>query len=494
MPQGSWTQAERLKLSASAPSLQDMETSSIITTLGGGSGIDMAGLARNLATAQFEARSNRLARKSETLDRQISVASALKGKILQLASALGDRVRTGDLSPQPIVANSSVAAATRLAGGTVSGSFSLEVTSLAAGQTLASPSFASATASVGSGVLTLRFGSMASGQFSADTSRSAVDVTISSNATLADAAAAINAKGAGVTAYVANTTTGAKLMLKGEGGGGQAFILEAAEAPGEPGLSQLAWNPSSGDPARLLKSAANAAFKVDGLEYSSATNTADQAIPGVSLKLLATNIGTPTQISFNDPTPAINSAMQDLTAALNDIAADLKSATDPKTGDLARDTGALALRKSLGALAGTVILPGAVEGEPKTLSDLGLATERDGSFRLDSTRLANTLRTNAKGAGALFTADLFGVFSTIDRLARTANSVGNPGSIAGSISRYSAQKIKTTDDQSKLTEAQEKLRTQLVSRFAKTDTRVGASRATLSFIQNQVDIWSGGRN
>ncbi|MEY4237919.1 MAG: hypothetical protein RL339_520, partial [Pseudomonadota bacterium] len=53
-------------------------TSSIVTALGGGSGIDMVALATNLAQAQFEGRLSRIDSRSELLDRQISTASTLK--------------------------------------------------------------------------------------------------------------------------------------------------------------------------------------------------------------------------------------------------------------------------------------------------------------------------------------------------------------------------------------------------------------------------------
>ncbi|MBA4162981.1 MAG: flagellar hook protein, partial [Novosphingobium sp.] len=56
------------------------------------------------------------------------------------------------------------------------------------------------------------------------------------------------------------------------------------------------------------------------------------------------------------------------------------------------------------------------------------------------------------------------------------------------------QKARLASAQLDLTEAQEKLRSQLVTRFARTDTRVGASRATLSFLQNQIDAWNAPRN
>ena len=115
-------------------------TSSIVASLGGGSGIDMAGLATSLAEASFAARKDRLTTRSDTLERQISAASNLKSMILQLASSVGDRVRSGDVSTQPSIANSAVASVSRgVASG--SGSYSLEVTQLAAGQTLTGPAY-----------------------------------------------------------------------------------------------------------------------------------------------------------------------------------------------------------------------------------------------------------------------------------------------------------------------------------------------------------------
>ena len=41
-----------------------------------------------------------------------------------------------------------------------------------------------------------------------------------------------------------------------------------------------------------------------------------------------------------------------------------------------------------------------------------------------------------------------------------------------------------------LTEAQERPRAQLAARFAQSDSRVGAPRSTLSFLQNQIGAWN----
>jgi flagellar hook-associated protein 2 len=464
-------------------------TRSLVTALGAGSGIDMVALAENLAVAQFAGRTDRLAARSETLDRQISAASSIKNMLFSLATSLGERVRIGDLSPQPQVANGSVAQASLTGTRQPSGSYSLEVTALARSQTLASPVIAAPAGPVGAGSLTFRFGTISGAAFAEDTGHATVTVNIASGATLADVAGAINASGAGISAYVANTTEGAKLVLKGAEGAANGFIVEAAETPGEEGLAQFAWTPAAA-PERLLAGAANAAFRVDGLDMTSPTNTVSEAIPGVKLKLAAINTGNPTTVTFSDPSEAISQAMQDLTSALNEVAAELRTHTDPVSGDLARDSGARALRRAMAELAGGIVMPNAAAGEPRTLADLGLSTQRDGSFALDPRRLSATLAADPKGAAAMFTTGLFGVYASIDKLSRTVSRSSDPGTLAGSISRYTAQRAQVSDDQAKLADQQEALRARMVARFAVSENRIGASRATLSFIQNQIAAWN----
>ncbi len=471
------------------------QVGSIITTIGAGSGVDMVQLANDLAAAQFALRSDRLAAQSERLERQISAASSIKNKLAMLASALGERVRMGDLSSQPSVANPAVATASSPLGTIGAGSHSLEVLALARGQTLASGAFASSSTVVGAGTLTFRFGAATGSGFTEDPSKAALTVEVGSGATLADVAAAINAKGAGIKAYVAQTELGAQLVLKGAEGEQNGFIVEAAETPGEEGLAALAWDPTGGgDPARLTSIAGNASFKLDGLAMTSAGNDTGQIAPGLSLKLTGTNAGSPTQVNFGNPTANIAAAMQDLVSALNEVAAELVAAADPMSGDLAGDPGARALKRAMSQLGSQIVMPGAAEGAPRTLSDLGLAIERGGTFKLDTARLQATLQRDPAGAAAMFTTGLFGVYATFDKLSRNASSTGDPGSLAGSIVRYQAKSAALSEASTKLAEQQETLRASLVSRFAKADTRISASKSTLSFLQAQIDAWNASRD
>ncbi len=472
-------------------------TSQLVTALGGGTGIDMAALAQNLAAAQFAAKADRLTSQSNKLDREISSASAIKSMLVNLSASLGERVRNGDLSPQPVVANSAVAKGTLSGAARPKGSYSLEVTALAAAQTLTSPAFAAPASAVGSGTLTLRFGTVAGASFTEDTAHAATNITIPPGATLADVASAINAASAaasaganaGVSAYVARTASGAQLVLKGQTGAANGFVLDASETPGDPGLAALAWDPA-GDALRLKAGASDAAYKIDGLAMTSPGNAITDAIPGLNLSLTATNAGAPTQITFADPASGITAAMQELVSALNELSASVKTAADPKSGDLGQDPGARALQHALAQFGSQVIMPAATGNEPKTLTEIGLATQRDGSFRLDGVRLTAALKADRAGVSAMFTNGLYGVFASFDAIARGAAAASNPGSLGGSIARYTTLKTKTAEDQTALTAKQETLRSQLVSRFAKLNAGVGASRSTLSFLQNQIAAWN----
>jgi hypothetical protein len=169
-------------------------------------------------------------------------------------------------------------------------------------------------------------------------------------------------------------------------------------------------------------------------------------------------------------------------------------AINPQGGDLARDSGARAMRSAFAQLASTTIMPSAAPGQPRTLGELGLATNRDGSFRFDPARLTAMTKASPTGVTAMFTAGIHGVFATIDRLARNASTSTNPGSLGGSLARYTNKKTDLTEERSALAEAQEALRAQLTKRFAAADSRVGTSRSTLSFLQGQIDAWNAGRD
>ncbi|MBU2589073.1 MAG: flagellar filament capping protein FliD [Alphaproteobacteria bacterium] len=467
-----------------------METSgsSIIAALGAGSGIDFGSLANDISEASFAVQRGTLEARRTTLEARISAAAQLRNSVTTLASALGDRIRNGDLAPRGALGNPAVAQVSVPTGLSPRGNFSLEVTQLAQPQTLVSKSYASRDALVGEGTLTIRFGAVAGAGFTADGARDALAIDVTPDDTLSTLASKINqASGGAISAYVAQGSGGAQLVLKGAEGAASGFVLETASASAAPAavpgdLANLLWNPAS-DTGELRTTARDAVFLLDTVEITSPTNRVTGLPGGFTLNLTATNTGAPTSLSFASNTDAISAVMNDFVAALNDIVAQVNELAAPVGGQLGNDPGARELRRDLALLASQVVMPDAAAGEPRTLGDLGLALNRDGTFRLDDARLNQALETNAEAVAAMFTVGPSGVFATIDRFARDNSLVSDPGSLGGSLRRFETQLASSDERLETIAEQQEALRERLTRQFAASERRVAASQSTLEFIR-----------
>lgn len=460
--------------------------SSILNSLGFGNGVNYTQLASDIAEASFGFQRQTVESRRETLEAQISAASQLRGAITGLASALGDRIRGGELAPRATIGNAGVARASVPAGLAPRGNFSLEVTELARSQTLVTQPYASRDALVGAGTLNIRFGEVDGASFDPDTARDPLAITVTAEDTLATVAAKITRESRGtVSAYVAQGQNGAQLVLKGSEGAANGFVLEPAGASGGavPGdLSYLAWNPAS-DAGELRGTAGDAAFLLDTVEITSPTNRVTGLPGGFTLDLTGTNVGAPTSVSFSNDTSAIATVLGDFVAALNDIAVQLNDVAAPVGGELGADSGARELRRDLAALASLVVNPNAAGNEPRTLGDLGLAINRDGTFRLDSARLNRSLEAAPEAVAGLFTTGATGVFAAFDRFARQATLLGDPGSLGGSVQRYERQREQADERLARIAEQQEALRERLSRELIASGRRVSAAQSTLEFVR-----------
>lgn len=468
--------------------------SSIISALGAGSGINFSQLASDISEATYSFQRENLQLRNETLQAQISAASVLRSALTGLSSALGDRIRSGDIAPRAAIGNSSVARVSAPPGTAPSGTYSLEVSQLADSQTLVSPAYASEDDRVGEGTLTIRFGIVEGASFTEDTAQTALDIAVGADDTLGDLAARITAESGGaLEAYVANGADGAQLVIKGRDGATNGFVLEPASAAALPAptpgdLTYLAWSPAT-DTGQLRSAAQDAVFELDTVEIRSQGNTVSGLPEGISLTLTGTNIGAPTDVSFAQDTGAITSVVNDLAAALNDIVALLQGDGEGESL-LQSDQGARELRRDLSALTSRPINPTAQGDAPNTLADLGLTLNRDGTFSVDAQRLERTLTNSPAEAAGLFTTGLFGVFATIDDLARANTTIGNSGSLGGSIARFEGLIERNDARLARIAEQQEALRSQLNRSFAGAQTQISASQSTLQFIRQQFEISS----
>ncbi len=481
----------------STTSVTKSAASALLTSLDTGSGVDTDTLVTSLVEAQFAAKTAALTAKSDKLTAQLSGVSTLKSAITDFASALETLVKGGSLQSQPVSSNSSVLMATPITGAKLTGlTGSIRVDRLATAQTATSAaSVATKDTVVGTGKLTLQLGIGTYDTNGAMTGLTAagdaIEIDIATGS-LTDIAAAINAKKAGVTASVVTDADGtAFLSLKGETGSAKAFTLTATDDPSG-NLAQFNVGPGATG-MNLTGTAGNAQLTVDGITVERASNSISDLVDGVKLDLTGTST-TPVTLSSSTPTTALTNAMEDVVFTYNQVMTELKKQTDPITGDLRADPGAQNMLRAMKALTTRDLLPGAAAGTPRTLAELGVNTNRDGTLSVNSDTLTKVMAASPGALEAMFSnsldgSGLMGAMNSI-KLNATSTLYG----LGASTTRYTQDRSKLADAQDKIDTAREKMTTRMTQQFASMNARVAAYKSTQTFMENQIKQWTNGNN
>lgn len=465
---------------------------SVAVTLGAGSGIDTRALVSSLVDAQFAAKSQALTARQETLTAQISALSQLRSGLTGFSSALSNLVTGGTLSTQPVSSDTSVLNVALLPGANIAGlNASLEVRQVATGQVAASALVADRSAAFGKGTLTITLGTASFDSsnvptgFTPKAGATPVTVTIGdAENSLQGIAAAINAAKAGVTASIVSDASGSRLVIKGETGAEQGFSIDVAEDAAAPGLSALAFN-TGAQGLSLTRQATDARVAVDGVEVRRPTNSISDLVPGVRLDLVKAMPGQSIGIGTSAPTAALSQAVADVVETYNQLITIAKTETNPASGVLRADIGARELMRQLGALTNRNLNPGGVAGEPTTLAELGVQTNRDGTLSLNKETLQAAL-TRAPAAVERMIAVGLGSALRQTSLALTAPS----GALSASQAGYTRLQSVLAKESEKIAADTQTLRDRLTRQFAGMDARVSAYRATQSFLDQQIKSWT----
>lgn len=411
-----------------------------ISSLGVGSGLDLNGILTSLMQVEQQPLLA-LQTKEASYQARISALGTLKGALSSLqTSAQGFIPASGQSASdkyatfKAAVTDTAIASATA-ATGAVSGTYSLEVTALAQAQRLTSTAGLNTIAT--GGTLTIQLGTLAGTSptltYAADAART-LNITIANGATIEQVRDAINAAATDgrVSATVINGSAGKQLVLT-SGKTGLANVMKLS------GVAGLDYDPSGAGTGSLSQASANggqsasdAAFKLNGIAATSSTNTASAILDGVTLNLLKTNSGAPTTLTVTrDITTSLTGAINSFVKAYNDAAKSMKDlgyydANTKKAGALQGDS---ALR---GAQTQTRTLLQTRAGGTsayQTLSDIGVSLEKDGTLKLDTTKLNKAIEADYSGVttvvssvGKAFKDGLEGLVGTSGNIAAATDS------------------------------------------------------------------------
>lgn len=452
---------------------------SIASSLGAGSGIDIAKLVSDLSSASREPKVTRIGALVTANQARISAVSQARSDLVGFADSLEQMISDGSLRSKPTVSDESVLAATARAGLQADKfAATIVVNSLARAQSSYSGVVADKTAAIGTGTMTLTVNGVAK------------TVTVgSTNNSLEGLATAINASGAGVTASIISDQGGSRLILKGATGAANAFTL-TADSGADPGLSAFATDGG----LTVGQTAANAEFTVDGVGFSRASNTIDDVVPGVSLTLKKAAPGQPVDLGANRPLDMIKQTVGDFVDVYNQLKKSLQAAS--KMSGVT--TGLREVERELTNLVGKVLTS---HGSINTLAHIGISTAKDGTLTLDKTKLDAVLATDAGAVEGLFnplrdgthnaTTDP-GIAGILDAIRDKA--VATDGAI-GRVEKSLADKSTSlTKELEKVEEREAAYKARLEKQYAQLDVKLNAFKATQAYLEQQIKLWNGSNN
>ena len=445
----------------------------VSTITGLGSGLNINDLVKALANAEKAPKQTQIDLQKARTDTQLSAVGMLKSAVETFEAALvGLKSSATAFDGYKASSSKTDVAKVTMGAGAVAGSYKLEVTQLATASKVASATQASTTYATG-GKLTVSVGS------------NDYSVSIDDGASLTDVRNAINDQlsGAGISAnIISDGNGGSRLVLASETTGAGTDI----SVVGENDLSALnivgtdALDGAVPGSAGYITPAADATFKIDGLEMSSKTNTVTN-LSGLSIKL--EEAGT-TTLSVAANADGIAGSVESFVMAYNTLLTVTNgltkvTQTTDANGNATTQAGALVadstLRSIMSQLRSALSNPVEGAGELKVLAQLGVKTNRDGTLALDKDQLKKTVASNPEGIKAFFTGEK-GLFNRIGDI--TSVYAGKDGLLASREKSLTDAKDALATDQTKLDLRIETLTTSLFKKFNAMDSLVARLNAT----------------
>lgn len=456
---------------------------SILTALGANSGIDTSALVTSLVSATRDPRETAITTQQTTNNARISALASAISSLDTFADALSSVLAGADYKGTPNSNNTSIASVSLLSGGTPSGlPAQMVVKSLASARVYASAQSTGATSAsaVGTGTMTI---TTAAG-------KTATITVGSSNNSFSGLASAINTANIGVTASVVTDAQGTRLVFKGETGAANDFTVTTSAADSASALAGFNSTvmTSTSDPA-------NAKITLDGTDYEYASNTIDDAIPYLRIELTKADATSTVNLSMTQPTATMKDLLQEYVDAYNTLMGALNTATsagaDSSTAGVLNGVAAVRDMKSqLSKITSTQL---ASTGNYKTLADIGVSTNRDGTLKLDTDALDKAMAADPEGITQMLnpmtsTAANPGLSTLMDNV-RDNLELDN-GSLKLAQARYETLSDDLTEQLEKLDQDMADYETRLTSVYSAMQTKLSALNATQSYLQQQIDAWN----
>jgi flagellar hook-associated protein 2 len=427
-----------------------------ITSTGLGSGLQINDIVTAIVDAEKVPAQGLIDRDATRATEQISAFGSINSALSTFKDSYKGLSKTSSYSAVDI-SSSDESVLTASAGlGAQTGVYDIEVKEKAQSQSLATGAFASPNDSMGTGTMTIRFGSYATGTFAVNADTTIQNITIdSSNNTLSTFRDALNAdKDNGVSASIINDGSGYRLVMTSDNTGEEyAMEITVSDDEGDDtdniaGISRLIYNDTNKNMTQSV-AAKDAEIVMNGLTITRNSNDIDSVITGVTIKLLDTKPGENIRLNINKDTSTVESEIKAFVDNYNTLTLQLNefSKVDSSNGDtgvLVGDATVRSIENQLRNLLNNRLehLPGSI----KSFANLGIFTNRDGTLEINESnsalpKFSEVIKNNIGDVADFFTA----TGSTTDSQVNFAssNSLTQPGTYSVEVSQLATKGLLT---------------------------------------------------
>ena len=444
-------------------------TTGLLTSLGVGSGLDVASLVDKLVAAKKAPQQDQITNQAATANTELSALGQVSAALSALQSAMAPLTDGSAFASRTVTSGDTTVLGAGSDGTAVNGNYNIVISKLASSLKASSGAFASSSTAVGTGTLTLTVAGKS------------MSLTLgSTNNSLAAVRDAINkaSNNPGVSATIVTGSDGAHLVLSSTQTGA-ANGFKVSSSGGDGGLAALNYDvaASSGNALSVINPASDANYTIDGLPANSASNTVSTAINGLTLNLI--KVGSSTLSVSNDSSKATN-ALTNLVSTYNSFVGIYQNltkydATSGTAGAMIGDATLNSINSTLSSIVG-----GTANGA--TLSSIGISLQVDGTLKLDSGTLATALSDGGKTVDNLF-AGTGGFAAKLNTPLSTW--VGDSGLLAGRTTSLSQQLTDLSSQQTALNSRMDDLTARYQAQFTALDTLMSKLNSTSSYLTQQ---------
>lgn len=184
-------------------------------------------------------------------------------------------------------------------------------------------------------------------------------------------------------------------------------------------------------PSHVIVNAQDAAFTLDGVSLTSASNNVTDVIPGISFTLLKADLTTPptTTFTLTRDNEQVKKSMQNFVDAFNSMVDFIKSASQFdkesfESGPLFGDPVAEQVENTVGNLLFNNV-PG-LTGAYKNLTQLGMSFDDKGKLTLDAAVLETAINTDADAVGKVLRTAGSSTSAELNYVSSTAKTLSAP--------------------------------------------------------------------